>query len=332
MRKTSRRTGEESSLGNPSEIPGPRPLIGLRDFVILIMIFVLGLIAWIVSERVWPVFTNIFGFISACINPSRTLSGIDKIKRVISGRFFKPAATFIELHVLAARFEQHLQYLREYRPGGWRPRIRIIGREHIDRALDCGHGGILWIAPFSSELLVVKKALWGAGYAISHLSRYSHGFSQTRFGLRFLNPIWIKIENRYVAERFVIPASGELGWLRKLEVRLRENRVVSINCNNEGLRVFQVPLLGGVIELAVGAISLALVCEAHLLPVFTIRRGPRDFDVIIEQPLIPDHEKSRQERTDKILRQYVALLESYIINYPTLWNNTGWTILKTQPT
>ena len=96
MRKTSGRTGEESSLGNPSEIPGPRPLIGLRDFVILIMIFVLGLIAWIVSERVWPVFTNIFGFISACINPSRTLSGIDKIKRVISGRFLKPAATFID--------------------------------------------------------------------------------------------------------------------------------------------------------------------------------------------------------------------------------------------
>ncbi len=37
-----------------------------------------------------------------------------------------------------------------------------------------------------------------AGLAVSHLSRASHGFSGSRLGVRVLNPIHTKVEDRYL--------------------------------------------------------------------------------------------------------------------------------------
>jgi len=238
-----------------------------------------------------------------------------------------PAPVLIEIHALAGLYEQQLQYLREYRPGGWRPRIRLLGREHIEKALEDGCGGILWVGPFLHSNLVVKKGLQQAGFTISHLSVYNHGLSDTRFGLRFINPIKIKVENRYLEERIIIPPGRELGYIRKLERRLRENELVSITCRTVGHKRIEQPILNGKIQLATGAPSFALATRAALLPVFTIRKAAGSFEIIIEPPLELPKAESRHEAVKLLLNRYVQLVESYMVRYPTLFSR--WADLKT---
>ena len=42
----------------------------------------------------------------------------------------------------------------------------------------------------------------------AHLSRYSHGYSPTRLGARWLNPVRTGVEARYLAERIVVGPEG----------------------------------------------------------------------------------------------------------------------------
>ena len=151
-----------------------------------------------------------------------------------------------------------LLVLRVRRPGGWCPRLRLEGEEHLQRALGAGHGAILWVAPFVFAPLGTKMVLHHAGHAVSHLSRYSHGYSRSALGARLLNPIRTGVEDRYLAERMSIgPDHQPQAALRLLGQRLRDNRIVSISAGAGGSRVVEVPFLPGRMGLASGASALA---------------------------------------------------------------------------
>jgi lauroyl/myristoyl acyltransferase len=117
-----------------------------------------------------------------------------------------------------------------------------------------------------------------------------------------------------------------LGYIRKLERRLRENGLVSINCGaiRDQKRV-EKPILNGRIQLATGAPSLALATGAALLPVFTIRRAPGDFEIIIEPSLDLPEIKNRHKAVELLIYKYAKLVESYMVRYPTLffWGSLG---------
>ena len=121
-----------------------------------------------------------------------------------------------------------------------------------------------------------------AGYHVSHLSRPTHGFSSTPFGVEVLNPIRLRLENRYLGERILIPAAGSLGYLRTLERRLHRNGLVSIRSGDHGHQTRALPLLQGGLRLATGAPSLAIATQATLLPVF-LRRDRHTFEVVVEK-------------------------------------------------
>src|SRR5688572_27730248 len=100
----------------------------------------------------------------------------------------------------AAYFEQRLQVLASLPPRRWRPTIAIEGREHVDAALAAGKGVILWVNEFVGSDLVAKAAVQQAGYPVSHLTRPEHGYSKSRLGMRYLNPIRRRAEDRFLAE------------------------------------------------------------------------------------------------------------------------------------
>ena len=187
-------------------------------------------------------------------------------------------------HLIAAGYEEEMAILRSYRPGGWRPEIRLAGKELLDTALSQGKGAVLWVEDIHFASLVVKMAFAERGYQVSHLSRPSHGFSNTPFARRYLNPIRWRFEDRYLKQRLVLVRSDP-AILRQMRTELGNGGIISITVGNNGSQIKTVPLFDSDLELATRAVTLARAAGAALLPVFTTRLDSGGFEVRIEPPL-----------------------------------------------
>jgi lauroyl/myristoyl acyltransferase len=252
-----------------------------------------ALVSWVIPERAWDPITRAIGRASVRGNGASTAATIERI---------------------AAGHAARLYGLREYRPFRPRPRITLHGTTHLLAALGAGNGAILWVGRFAYASLISKIALHDAGFAVTHLSRVTHGFAPSDFAVRWLNPLWTAIEERYLEERVVMRGNGTAA-LRTLRRRLAENRIVSISVGDEGVRTTEVPLLDGRLRVATGAVSLALATGARLLPVFTIRTG-RAFDVEIGAPLeLP----TRASCIDTVVRQFADRLTPFVLASPGQW-------------
>lgn len=295
------------------------PLFSLKDLQILIFYLVIAPFSWIAPQKIWRLLSILIGFLVAVIHIHRTLSRTAKILKVCGKTWKNLRYSLIELQIVSGSIEPHFQYLREYRPGAWKKTIKLTGHMHITKALERGNGCILWICPCLYGSLVEKKGLYQAGFAIHHLGSYAHGPSRSRFGFRFLNPIWTAIEKRYVEELIKISRRKNFAYLRRIEQRLRQNSLVSINCepNFEHKRL-NASILNGNIQLATGAPSFALATEAALLPLFTVRKKHGGFEIIVEPPLELPEVRNRHEAVEMLIREYTKLLESYLIRYPDL--------------
>jgi lauroyl/myristoyl acyltransferase len=209
-----------------------------------------------------------------------------------------------------------LSTLRCWRPGGWQPDVHLEGRVHLERALEAGHGAILWSAPFVFTGLLAKMTLHQSGVAVSHLSRYRHGFSPTSFGVHVLNPLRTRIEARYLAERLVIRPGASAGGLRLLRRRLRENRVVSITLLPIGGRIIEVPFLDAKLRVASGAPTLALRTGAALLPIYTITPEPGRYVTTIEPALAIRADLDERSGSEDLLAQYATRIERLALRWP----------------
>ena len=99
-----------------------------------------------------------------------------------------------------------------------------------------------------------------------------------------MNPVWNRIEERFVRERIVLEPGGTVGF-GPLRRRLAENGVISITVGDEAARTLDVPVLGVPLRLATGPVHLASTSRAALIPVFTVRDGSGVFVVTLETPL-----------------------------------------------
>jgi lauroyl/myristoyl acyltransferase len=213
-----------------------------------------------------------------------------------------------------------MEILREHAPWGWRARISVVGREHIDEALAAGRGAVLWYCPFAHADVVFKRGLHEAGYRVNHLSAATHGFSDTRFGRAVLNPIKTRVERRYLKERCVMGDSGVGEVIRGLLARLRQNELVSVTALQTGRRTGARPLFGGTLRLAKGAPNFALCAGAALIPIFVVPI-PGGYEVRIEPPL-PSSGDGLEAQEEACISAYVPVLERYVVRYPSLWR--GW--------
>src|SRR3954447_21903708 len=154
------------------------------------------------------------------------------------------AKTFALRHA-ARRTEHHLEILRTYRPGGWQPVLRLEGEDRLHRALTGGKGAVLWVAHFSSNALATKMALGGSGFRVWHISRPEHGFSKSRFGIRWLNPIRVRAERRHLAGRIAFDRAHPIKAMVAARRALQSGDVVSIPAGAwEGRRLAPARLFG----------------------------------------------------------------------------------------
>lgn len=246
------------------------------------------------------------------------------LEAVVGGRrLSEPLKQVAQRHAAYSIFER-LLVLRCWRPGGWRPDGRLEGREHLDQALAAGRGALLWAGPFVFTPLSAKIVLRQEGFLVTHLSRFTHGFSGTRLGRRVLNPLRTRIEENVLAERVVLPPGDSVGALRLLRRRLAKNRIVSIRALPIGRRRIEVPFLDGCFQVANGAPALAAATGAALLPMLSIAETPARHVTIIEPPLTSSNPDPRGAATE-LVAQYAAVLERHALRWPdqySYWYDT----------
>jgi lauroyl/myristoyl acyltransferase len=294
-------------------------LITKSDVLLVATLAVCFPIAWVMPERWWPAFAKGITAASAPFRRTRYREITETIRSIFGDRTLPVAAETLPRLQDEMMLIEWMQRLRGHRPGGWNPPTTLIGPEHIDRALENGHGAILWITDFCFTSLVTKIALHRAGYRLTHLSRPDHGFSDTRFGVRFLNPILTRLEDRYLEERVVIDEGQMTSGLRTLVRRLKSNRVISITVVTQARQTVQLPILDGYIHLAKGAPWLAITSGAPLLPVFTLLGDDGAFVTTVQSPLEFSREGPPEQIIERAMKGYVERLEPLLLEVPHLW-------------
>lgn len=277
----------------------------------------LAIVAWIVPERRWPAISRALAGTLMRLK-RRTEARMRRRWVMLEDRVAPAALDRMPAANLAHRYVARMQGFREYRPGGWNPEIHVTGVTHIESALARGHGAVLWVAELVYGDFVTKKGLYEAGYRLSHLSRPSHNISPTRFGIRTLNPIWTRIEDRYLAERVTIRDNDSRAAIEILRARLSENRVVSITVGQQAARTAEVDFLDAKLLLATGPLHLARSTGAPLLPVFTVMEGTGRLVVHVERPLIAG-DGDQGKSYEAIAQDYAQRLAPYLLRYPDQW-------------
>ena len=291
--------------------------IRARDIFSTVKIALLATISWTIPERRWPFIAQALARVVTRLKTRRRRT--QRRRLMFNDRFESSALDHMGTRFLAHSYLARMQGFREYWPGGWRPEIQVVGAENIEAALVQGHGVLLWIAGFAYNNLVTKKGLHEAGYRVSHLSRPSHNISRTRFGIRVLNPVWTRIEDRYLAERVVIRDDDAGSALAVLRARLEENRIVSITVGAQARRTAEVDLLSTKLRPATGPLHLAQTTKAVLLPVFTVMRETGAMVVNVEGPLIGGGD-DQEEPYESVCQCYARRLERFVLQYPDQWN------------
>ncbi len=217
--------------------------------------------------------------------------------------------------------ELSLQILGQNGPWrSWRPDIRLNGIAHLRKAIEGGHGAILWVTETAFSALIVKMALHNAGYQAIQLSRPGHGFSSSRFGVRFLNPLWIEVENRFIAERVLIIGETASEALAVLRARLAANRIVVITVGTQAHKLAQVPFFQAQLRLPTGPIRLARTTGAVILPIFAFAKDNGGFEVSIEEPL----PTCGQASDESIAAAYAKRMEPFVLENPDQWRGWNW--------
>jgi len=316
-----------------------RPRFTRDDLFELMAIAVLTPIAWLLPPAAWQPVGHAISVAIARLWPAVTRARVATLGAALRGHTIDLPLADLRVAILDGYMEERLAILRAHRPGGWRPRLRLVGREHLEAALAGGTGGVLWTAPFSHADLVIKMALAESGFALDHLSASTRGFSPnacfqrhpSRFGMRVLSPLRTRVEDRHLRARISMASDGSLAYARQIDRRLRANGLVSIRAGEHGQRTVEARFLAGTIRLATGAPSLALASGAPLLPVFSVRTGPGVYDVVVERPLRddapPEHAAGDRHRlVDALTRSYARLLERYVLRRPQDWS--GWYTMR----
>ncbi|MGA9428514.1 MAG: lysophospholipid acyltransferase family protein [Xanthobacteraceae bacterium] len=203
----------------------------------------------------------------------------------------------------------------------WHPHIHLVGTANLQKALEAGRGAILWVTDTVFSTLVTKMALHDAGYQVLQLSRSQHGFSMSPFGVRFLNPIWVGVEDRFIAGRVVIKGDTATDVLPILRERMAENKFVIIVVVPQAHKFIWVPLLRDIYPLPTGPIRLARSAGAPILPVFTVATGDGGYDVSIHEPVYAPAAPANDE---SVAQAYARQLQGFVDTHPDQWNGWQW--------
>jgi len=296
--------------------------ISATDFSVMAGIPFLSVLAWFLPERYWHAISRWMSPL-AISDLTKDPAATAAIIRKTLGERLKETPAIDILHGMAGEgIITFLQVLKSYRWDGWSPRVEIRRADLVAQAQANGRGVILWVAHAFHGHLGAKVAFHRAGLRVHHLSTPAHGFSATRFGVRYLNPIQARIEDRYIAERILLPLEGQNAALNTIVRRLKASAIVSITGQRGASRTVSAPFMEGQVSLAPGAPTLAHMTGAAVIPVFAFRKDTGIIEVTFEEPIEISTSLPRQAAVSAAVREYALRLQPYVLRFPSQW--LGW--------
>ncbi len=293
-------------------------LITVNDLVQTLRLIVVGVLSWITPSVVWPRLAVALAAIDRRIRPDEITRQTNMFAALLGDT---PPPAEIVLASLAANYEDRLQLFRDYRPGGWQPETQLVGEQFLRDALARRKGVILWTSHFVYSGQMTKMSFARHRYKVTHLSRPTHGFSNSRFGMSVLNRIQTRIEDRYLLDRIQIHGSETLPALMAMRRRLHKNGIVSITLGTQASRLIERPFLNGRIRIPTGPVELAELTDSVLLPVYTVRDGYWRYSTHIGAPMT-----SANESPEDVAAAFAAWLEPVVRARPAHWRS--WRIVE----
>lgn len=297
----------------PGEAANAAALITINDLVQTLRLLVVGLLSWIVPSALWPRLSVALAAIDRRIRPDEIARQTARFAALLGDR---PPPAEITGASIAANYEDRLQLFRDYRPGGWEPETQLVGEHYLRDALARRKGVILWTSHFVYSGQMTKMSLARHRYKVSHLSRPTHGFSNSRFGRSVLNRIQTRIEDRYLLDRIQIQGDDTLPALMAMRRRLHKNGIVSITLGTQASHLIKRPFLNGTIRIPTGPVELARLTDSVLLPVYTVRDGYWRYSTHIGAPMA-----SANESPADVAAAFAAWLEPVVRARPAHWRS-----------
>ena len=302
--------------------PPARQLVTAKDIYEVPRLAVQGLLAWMLPESAWWPLSRLFGRVNAATHPARTRKESGEVAAVFGAAPMAGTAQRIAAENWANRYEERFHYLRAWRLDGWEPAIDIRGGDEVQVALGKGRGIILWAGNFSFNDLIAKMAWRRLGLAVRHFSRPIHGFSSTRFGVRYLNAVRRGVEDRYLGERLMAEEHETQTTLRRLRETLKANGAISITVGDKGRHTTSANFLDGHITLATGPLAMGCTTGAAVLPVSTLRLAPSKFEVAIGRPIEIPEGADGNPNYSAAVQAYSDWVTPFVLRDPGQWR--GW--------
>ena len=297
---------------------GARAMVSVGDIATVLTLVGLAPAAWLLPRQAWPALCDALARVHVAL---RGLAA-EELDESLAKLDAQLNSTQLQRRHLSGVYQDIMMTLREHLPVASRPAIRLLGAEHISAARAAGRGAVLWSCPSPFGGLIFNKALKAAGIDLVNLRSAIHPYSGTRFGMKLLNPVRTRIEDRYLAGTVTLEDAEGLGALQELRRHLEANTVISIAANGSEGTPFEMPFLGGTLKLSLGAPTLAALHGAPLLPVFTTADGTGGFEVVVGPPVEAKSHGYAGETARELARAYAEILEAHLRRHPSEWR--GW--------
>jgi len=300
-----------------------RPAWKISDIVTILGLVALLLPSWLLPERLWAPLWQGLARIPILTSRKAARRTGKIIEKGLGKSATRPGAE-IARDLKAAVYEMRMQDLRAWRPailgGGWRPHMRLEGEEHLQAALAGGKGAVLWLAPFVFNSGPTKIVIHAKGYKVSHLSSPIHGYSESQFGVSYLNKVRCLPEDKHIVERVTFDKNAPANAMRRLMRAVKGGDIATIvAASTEGSELVKAPIFGGSLPVAVGAPRLAGLTGAPLLPVFTMRDPAIGFRVVVEAPIEVPRELKGDDRVMAMAAEFLRRSETWVRAYPEQW-------------
>jgi len=212
-------------------------------------------------------------------------------------------------------------------------RIDIQGMEHLQKALKNGKGVILWESSHFGARIAAKNILNAKGFSIhqvhsrEHIGKFSLGDDTIWVISHLIKPFFEWCENQFVAKIIYLPATDSLKFTRDFLNLLKQNAVLCIS-GDAGLAQKRISLkfLHVTRLFATGMVSLAKISGAPILPMFCVQEKNGRMRLIIESPIDVGKGVDRDSGLENSIAQYRNLLESYVREYPEMYQS--WHLLE----
>ena len=206
---------------------------------------------------------------------------------------------------------------------------RVIGWEHLERALAAGKGVILWENGSFGRRFWAKQVLFHKGVLVhqihgaKHLGNLdTHRTRTTWVRQNVIHRILDDAEKPYLAELIILPSGGDLAYGRRLLRELGKNAVVCLAADGTaGARLLAVPFLGTEHPFSSGMVSLARLSGAVILPIVCLEMDDGRACLTIEQAIRLGEDDQRSSQTGQIVLQYARLMEGHIRRQPGAYRN-----------